>query len=415
MRVELNRSLVLVLLAVASLFVLSAGNVAIAAEGAQPAQWRLIWKTDPATAATLAWSTSIAGKQHRVHLQQADSEESEVVEAYRSGRYTGKSPELYYHFVKLEDLQPATKYWVEIESDGNRSPKMFFITAPKDDVPVSIIFGADSRSGLAERRQVNGMIASMVAESYQGDRVPVIAFAHGGDYIVRGTNLEQWSRWMSDHELTVGKDGRLLPIIPARGNHDHGGIYNEVFAFPAGELENYYAINLGPQVRYVTLNSETSVAGDQAAWLEKELKAGRPENRWLLTQYHTPVYPAVKRPGPNLLYWVPLFEEYNVDLVCEGDGHNIKRTAPIRESKIDPTGVTYIGEGGLGVGQRTPDAERWYLRPPHGKVGSEHHVQLLTFGKEKLDYRVVLLGGKIFDEHALAVRPADQRDLKASK
>jgi hypothetical protein len=401
--VELNRRLMIVLLAVASLYVWSAGNVALAAEGAEPSQWRLIWKTDPATSATLAWSTAVAGKEHRVHLRQADGEKTAVVEAYRSGRYTGKSPKLYYHFVKLENLQPATKYRVVIESDGNRSPEMFFITAPTADVPVSLIFGADSRSGLEERKKMNAMIANMVAESYQGNRVPVIAFAHGGDYIRSGTNLEQWSLWMSDHELTVGKDGRLLPIIPTRGNHDHGENYNEVFAFPAGELTNYFAINLGPQVRYVTLNSETSVSGDQAEWLEAELKTGRPKNRWLLAQYHTPVYPAVKRPEANLLYWVPLFEEYNVDMVCEGDGHNIKRTAPIRESKIDSTGVVYIGEGGLGVGQRTPDAERWYLREPHGKVGSEHHVQLLTFGKEKLDYRVVLLGGEIFDEHALGL------------
>ena len=399
----LNRKLIL-LLAVVSLCFCSTGNVAWTAEKAKPMQWRLIWKTDPATSATLAWSTRVAGESHRVHLLKAGTDKPQKVEAYRSGRYTGDKPELYYHFVKLENLEPATRYDVIIESDGIRSKRMYFITAPTDDVPLSIIFGADSRSGLKERRKVNVMIGRMVAESYRSNRAPIVAFAHGGDYIVRGTNLEQWSRWMSDYELTAGKEGQLLPIIPARGNHDHGEIYNEVFANPPGETTNYFAINIGPQIRFITLNSETSVTGDQVQWLEDDLKNSRPKNRWLLAQYHTPAYPAVKRPGPNLQHWVPLFEKYNVDMVCEGDGHNIKRTAPIRASKIDKTGVVYIGEGGLGVGQRTPDAERWYLRAPHGKVGSEHHVQLLTFDKEQLGYRVVLLGGKIFDEHALKAR-----------
>ncbi len=387
---------------------LPAQSILRAAENkhALPMQWRLIWTTDPATSATLAWSTTVQGKTHRVYLRGPGSQQETKIEAGRNGRYSGKSPDLYYHHVQLTDLKPATKYQVVIESDGNRSQTMFFITAPVDDVPISVLFGADSRSGLVERRRMNSMIAGMVAESYsqQEGRPPILAFLHGGDYIKRGANLEQWSRWMTDHELTVGPKGRLLPIIPARGNHDMGEIFNEVFAFPAKEQTNYYALNLGPQIRLLTLNTETSISGDQTDWLKAELAKARPAKRWLVAQYHRPAFPAVKSPSINLKHWVPLFERYNVDLVCEGDGHNIKRTPPIRELAIDPTGVVYIGEGGLGVGQRTPKTERWYLRPPHAKTGSEHHVQLLTFDKEKIAYRVLLLGGALFDEHFLSVR-----------
>ena len=379
---------------------------------AQPIQWRLIWLTDPSTSATLSWSTTVEGKSHRVHLHEADGSGEKVIDAQRNGKYSGKQIDLYYHHAQLTELKPATEYHVTIESDGLKTSEMFFLTAPKEDVPISILFGADSRSGLAERKQMNAMLSSMVAESYQGDRTPILAFAHGGDYIRDGGRLDQWSLWMSDHEITTGPDGRLLPIIPARGNHDLGELFNEVFAFEAKERTNYYSLNLGPQIRLITLNTETSIAGDQTQWLESELKKARPENRWLLAQYHKPAFPAVKPPWINLTHWVPLFEKYNVDMVCEGDGHNIKRTPPIRNFKIDPTGVVYIGEGGLGVGQRTPKIDRWYLRPPHAKTGSEHHVQLLTLDEAKLTYRVILLGGKLFDEHDLPVRPADQRQAK---
>ncbi len=373
-------------------------------EGTNPAQWRLIWHNDPAHSAVLSWSTAEAGQVHRVHLRAEGAEQATTVDAARNGRYTAESPQLYYHHARLNDLSPATKYRVEIESDGRRSPPMFFVTAPVEDVPISVIFGADSRSGLKERREVNAMLAEMVAKSHEPGKTPILAFAHGGDYIVSGTRLDQWSRWMSDHELTVGADGRLLPIIPARGNHDIGKLFNEIFDFPP-EDTNYYSVDLGPQVRLVTLNTETSVAGGQVTWLEKELAASRPKYRWLFVQYHRPAYPAVKNPWTNQIHWVPLFEKYDVDLACEGDGHNIKRTPPIREKRIDPTGVVYIGEGGLGVGQRTPKEGLWYLQEPEAKFGVGHHVQVLTFEREELTYRVVLLGGEVFDEHKLLARP----------
>jgi len=373
-------------------------------KNAQPIQWRLIWLTDPSTTATLSWSTLVAGEVHRVHLRAANETDATLVEAQRNGKYSAESPELYYHHAHLVGLEPATEYRVTIESDGLRSPEMYFTTAPAEDVPVSLLFGADSRSGHEQRRQMNAMLASMVDESYQADRAPILALAHGGDFVRDGRRLDQWSRIMTDYELTVGPEGRLLPIIPARGNHDMGKLFNEVFSFPAKERTNYYALNLSPEIRLITLNTETSIAGDQTAWLESELKAARPVNRWLLAQYHKPAFPAVKPPWINLTHWVPLFEKYNVDLACEGDGHSIKRTPPIRNFQIDPTGVVYVGEGGLGVGQRTPKTNRWYLQPPHAKTGSDHHVQLLTFDKEKITYRVVLLGGELFDEHFLPVR-----------
>ena len=373
-------------------------------EGTNPAQWRLIWRDDPATSAIMSWNTAESGKVHRVHLRAEGSEETIVVNATRNDRYTVKQPKLFYHHARLTGLSPATKYHVEMESDGRRSPPMYFVTAPAEDVPISILFGADSRSGLKDRRKMNAMMAQMAAESYQPGRVPILALAHGGDYIYSGSRLDEWSEWMSAHELTVGADGRLLPIIPTRGNHDVGKLFNQVFDFLEKD-KNYYGTDLGPQVRLVTLNTEASVAGKQRDWLETELAASRPKYRWLFVQYHRPAFPAVKNPWTNLTYWVPLFEQFNVDLVCEGDGHVIKRTPPIRDHRIDPTGVVYVGEGGLGVEQRTPKAGRWYLKEPQARFGRGHHVQVLTFDREKLHYRVVLMGGEVFDEHELLVRP----------
>ena len=373
-------------------------------EGVKPAQWRVIWTSDPATTATISWSTAQPGSSHVVEFRKRGDDSTQGVRAAESGRVTGGPHEFYYHHARLTDLQPATAYEVRMVSDNERSPLFYFVTAPAEDRPFSLMHGGDSRSDRKERRRMNEFMENLVARSLKNDDPAddILALAHGGDFIANGTNSEQWSEWLSDHELTTAADGRLLPIIPARGNHDIGPAFNQIFGFPEDDL-NYYAINITPQVRFITLNSETSTAGDQALWLERELAQSRLTSRWIVPQYHRPAFPAVKLPGGALLTWVPLFEKYNVDLVCESDGHNIKRTVPIRNNKPDETGVVYIGEGGLGVSQRTPKPDRWFLQEP-GMADKGSHVFVLTFTKDKLIGQCVLPTGDVRDRFTRNVR-----------
>ncbi len=88
----------------------------------------------------------------------------------------------------------------------------------------------------------------------------------------------------------------------------------------------------------------------------------------------------------------------DVDLVFEADGHVIKRTVPIRKNKQDETGVVYVGEGGLGVKQRTPAADRWFLKSP-GYAGSGYHVQVVSLNSDRLAYRAQGLKDKVYDTY----------------
>jgi hypothetical protein len=369
--------------------------------GDGPSQWRVIWTKEPSTRATISWTTAKKGSEHKVlygiRSEGKYTEGGMIQEAQRNGEYSGAKGE-YYHHARISGLKPSTTYHFEVESDGKNSPVMHFRTAPSDDRDFKLLFGGDSRTGIEARGQVNLLMADLTANDDQ-----LIAFAHGGDYIVSGRSWSQWSMWLSQHELTVTKAGKVLPIIPTRGNHDGGPLYDEIFDSPGGTGKNYFNTMISPKVALVTLNSEISAGGDQQAWLAKTLFDLRPKVRWLLAEYHRPIWPAVKSPGKAKKFWVPLFEKFNLDLAVESDGHVIKRTVPIRNEKKDPTGIVYVGEGGLGVPQRNPQSDRWYLQSP-GMSGNGHHVMRVLFGKEKMDYEVILLDGKQGDHYEFKPR-----------
>lgn len=362
-------------------------------EGTTPAHWRVVWHENPANEAFIGWSTAEKPVAGAVYYD--DVPRGGKVDEYRHkqsaivSKYTSKEA-LYCSTVELRKLKADTTYWFVMASDEKASREFHFKTAPEGDAPFKLLYGGDSRSNRDSRREMNRRLRALLS-----DEPEILALAHGGDYVADGDKLEQWTEWMSDHELTVTAQGRMLPLIPARGNHEAGSaLFDEVFHNPGGKGLNYYATRIGSRFLLVNLNTEISAGGDQAEFLERVLK-GHSTVRWQIANYHRPAYPAVKKPGSALKYWVPLFEKYDLDVALESDGHTYKRTCAIRDGKPDATGVTYIGEGGLGVKQRTPDAERWYFKG--GKAGSSHHVQRLTVKADSLVIDTIAHDGKLLD------------------
>jgi hypothetical protein len=197
--------------------------------------------------------------------------------------------------------------------------------------------------------------------------------------------------------------------VVARGNHDRGIGFEEMFHWPGKEHDYYYVTQLSAKVALVTLNTEISLAGDQSRWLGRTLRKLRPANDWLFVQYHKPAYPSVRGwsdGADRRYYFVPQFEEHNVDLVMESHDHALKRTLPIRDGGPHPRGITYIGDGGLGVPQRTPDPTRWYVQPP-GMVKAVHHVQFIEFTKAQLRIRAFGIDGEVHDDYAIAPQPVE--------
>ncbi len=373
-------------------------------EGTTPAQWRVVWTGDATSQATISWTTAEEGGKHRVlygtdpkHLDQVQqSQKNGSYQLDFKGRDKNTKP-AYFHHARLKGLEPDTHYHFVMESDGVRSKPLYFRTAPARGTDFTLVHGGDSRSGHTDRCRMNLRLATFARDP------KVLAFCHGGDYINSGQLWSEWRLWLSQHELTTAPDGRVLPIIPTYGNHDvgKGNIYFDVFGLDV-ETQKVHVTQLGKDLAILTLNTN-GPASEQVAWLERQLAELRPKVRWLLVQYHRPMYPAVKEPARHAPIFVPLFEKYNIDIALESDGHCMKRTVPIRGGKKDPTGIIYVGEGGLGVGQRQTDPKRWYFRDG-GKTGSEHHVMQLDLSDHALRCRFILMDGSTWDDVTIKPR-----------
>ncbi len=385
-------------------------------KGSTPAQWRLSWKEDPAHKATLSWSTAKPDGEHLIyfdtvsHKGRLDAYANRLV-CQLSGRYRlsdnelkaaadRRPPEAYYHHARMTELRPNTTYYVVMVSNAVASREFHFKTAPIEDVAMSFIHGGDSRSGITARTLVNDMISQHVSKFPE-----IIAFIHGGDYIGSGRSWGQWRMWLSQNELITTPEGRLVPIVPAKGNHDGGILIAQVFDFDQQKQRYYYDVSFGPQFALVTLDTNIAGTGAQESYLKEALPRLRPDHRWLITQYHRPLWPAVKGVPSHKRVFVPVFERHNVDMALESDGHCMKRTVRIRNDKADPTGIVYLGEGGLGVGQRQADTSRWYLKADAGAmVGSAHHIVRLDLSESKLRSRFIQLDGSIADDYSQSPR-----------
>lgn len=392
-----------------------------------PRHVRVLWTQDPATHAMVSWTTLSHGRDHRVYYDTVSRGGDPKRYAFQAattleGRVTMKPmdreegvPEAYYRHAELTELTPSTTYYLVVKSEGVASDEYHFVTAPADDRDLIILAGGDSRLGgphpryagrtpHLERQGMKRLVGDLLRENPQ-----VIAFVHGADY---GSTAD-WRHlfwYFEDLELTAETSGgRLLPMIVSMGNHDTAIGFMENF-YLGEEINGYTAFNyfyttrLSAQVALITLNTEISLGGRQYHWLEEELPRVREDNRWLLINYHKPAFPAAKDPEDYRFarvreYWVPIFDRYKPDLVIESDGHCLKRTPPILNGEVDPDGIVYIGEGGLGAPLREPDMTRWYMQGGVGK--KEFHVWKILIAADRLEMWAINMDGEVLDHHLI--------------
>ncbi len=349
-------------------------------------KYRCMWQEDPSTSMVIGWN-QVNGKSPILYLDTIPH--GNDVDAYSVFYQPDKTvwyKRMNNHFVRLKGLRPNTVYYFIIKDSNSESRVMSFKTLPEKDEGLSIIAGGDSRNHRKYRQNANRMVAKL--------RPHFVMF--GGD-MTGSDGATSWKRWLDDWQLSIGEDGRLTPIIAARGNHERSNsVIHKIFDVPNKDI--YYALSMvDGLLRAYTLNSMIAPGGKQKDWLEKDLMDHQ-NVRWKIAQYHHPMRPHHSRKSEKLSqqkYWAPLFYEYEMDLVVECDAHVVKTTYPIRPSKEkgsdegfirdDERGTVYVGEGCWGAPLRSNNDNKDWTRAS----GSFNQFKWIFVDHDRMEIRTV--------------------------
>jgi hypothetical protein len=351
-------------------------------------RYRLVLTDDPATTIMIAWD-QISGTNPKVYYDTTDygtnwSTYSKSKTVDREIVFKGMNN----NFVKLTNLLPKTNYYFVVKDSEGVSERFWFKTAPNTNKPLSFIAGGDSRNNRLPRQNANRIVAKLKPN----------AIFFGGD-MTSGDTSNQWIEWFDDWQLTTSADGRMYPIIPARGNHEFSNmsLFN-LFNVPS--INSYYDISFGNNLFTIyTLNTELPCGGYQYKWLKNKLQTNN--SIWKSAQYHKAMRPHVSgKPEGNDQYynWAQLFYEKQVKLIFESDSHDVKSTWPIKPCnksidceegfvRDDESGSIYLGEGCWGAPLRDAnDAKNWTRNS-----GSFNQFKWICVTKDQITIKTIII------------------------
>jgi len=355
--------------------------------GAKTDKYRLTLRDNPSYTVVIGWN-QVSGDRPVVYYDTVDhGSEWEKYGFSASPDREVNYAEMENKFVRLKGLTPNTSYYFVIGDSEGVSKRFWFKTAPGGpDARFALIAGGDSRNNPEPRRNANLLVSKLKPH----------AVLFGGDMTSRGTP-EQWMAWLDDWQFTISEDGRMYPLIAARGNHEKENemIFN-LFDVPSEAV--YYAITMGDRmIRAYTLNTEISIAGEQTEWLQADLEE-HADIPWKIVQYHKPMRPHVstKREGNSqYMEWAQRFYNARVPLVVECDAHTVKTTWPVRPSTEKGSeegfvtdyanGTVYVGEGCWGAPLRESDDPKSWTRD-HGMF---NQFKWIFIGSEQIEVRTI--------------------------
>jgi Calcineurin-like phosphoesterase len=183
-----------------------------------------------------------------------------------------------------------------------------------------------------------------------------------------------------------------LRVAGVLGNHDYevgrGRYQFRLLGMPGP----YYMRRLGDaQLFFLDSND---VRDRQTAWLEQQLAEST--STWKIAVLHHPPYTCGGHSGDSRVQqrWVPLFEEYGVQLVLSGHDHNYQRFH-------GPNGIRYVVHGGGAAGLYRPrGCPSSY--PPRVRARYEHGFLSVSIGPDDLAVFAVDLRGRVTDRFSLS-------------
>ncbi len=363
----------------------------------------LTWQGDPATTMTVNFHT----QNEAISEVRYDAESrGGALETYAhtargdARQIPGMPGDRWVHTVELTGLTPGSDYYFSIPGDGNPPRERKFRTLPTDGSPIRFIDGGDV-----------GVVPGVLRLFRRcAEREPHFV-SLGGDIAYENGNVSRdsyYDLWLRNwEEGMVTPTGYTIPLMAAIGNHETNGehedpILNAPFYFgyfPQGGSSNFIR-QIGPYAVLLFLDSgHTQTWESQVPWLRDTL-ASHADVPFTLVTYHVPLYPSHRDYAGSgsvagRTHWLPVFDEFGVDIAFEHHDHTYKRTKPLRGGAVDPGGTVYIGDGCFGMPARTVQNDNaWYMEA----AASVRHFWYVEVGASGVRMEAVDINGDVFDE-----------------
>lgn len=314
-----------------------ASREVFAVEPALPEQIILTWQDEPSTSQTITWlmpDNLPAGIQYGKAAEFNGSYDT-FSKVTLGGTAFDSTHNRY--SVDLTGLTPDTKYLYRVGREGSWSGLLSFTTAAYT-TDFSFLYMGDVQAGYPEW--------GAVLNSVYRDN-PKIRFAMlGGDLTDNGNDELEWGRFAAAASPVFSR----IPVMPAMGNHD-GSMFMNYFSLPDNGPEGleglaFYSFDYG-NAHFVVLNSSYNTLDSGKQWLQQDLQ--QTTKKWKFITFHIPAYPAtIDYKGIDQSIqanWVPILEQYEVDMVFVGHQHEYMRTYPIFQGNVQSdasSGIIYV-------------------------------------------------------------------------
>jgi acid phosphatase type 7 len=182
--------------------------------------------------------------------------------------------EIRWHYVKLQNLLPNTRYFYKCVTGLQESAISSFTTAPvvgTEDGHLRIIFMGDTRTNTTDVTHLVTAIQAKLLELYGTEwRQKVNLLCHVGDIVEWSGDPEDF---IDEYFTPFSPLSSSIPFMIAVGNHEaeSDNFYNfmETEDFAGTEGKKYYSFDLANS-RFIFLNSNTK-GNTQLGWLNTKL------------------------------------------------------------------------------------------------------------------------------------------------
>lgn len=397
-------------------------------EGQKPERLVLSWEAGPATTQSITWRTyaPVDSPAAQVTIIQPWAENFEknaaTVAASTEELTTADGVEVFHHTARFVDLQPGKQYVYRVGQNNLWSEWNVFQTAGLETEPFSFIYLGDVQNEIFDL--ASPLLRKAWAHAPES-RFILIA----GDLVNRGREDDKWDNFFN----AFGFIPRMVPLVPAPGNHDTAGEETEMDGIR--DVDPLYLIHFalplnGPEpddfketayymdyqsARIVVVNTNNYEHPEQLKWLISILETNT--KPWLIVTHHHPVYSTGRDRDNKELREIltPIYEKYGVDLVLQGHDHYYGRTGKVVQNKTvnnNAPGPIYTVSVS---GPKMYEHNKTFSHLMRKELGETQLYQVINVAPESLHYESWSLDGRKVDAFTLEQKDQGTELVEESK